>query len=153
MAPTVSGGLIVSWCGMRGIVTLVAALALPNGDGGSAFPYRDLIVFVAFCVVLGTLVLQGFTLRPLLLKLDLHDEDPVGREVAQARSAAYQAALASLEGDQSRLAKALRMELEEALLHANGSAGSSGTAAAGDILRLRTVNAARGAVLASARER
>src|SRR5262245_13767626 len=69
MPPTVKSGLIVSWCGMRGIVTLVAALALPNGDdGGAAFPQRDLIVFVAFCVVLGTLVIQGFTLRPLLLK-------------------------------------------------------------------------------------
>jgi len=52
MPPTVKGGLIISWCGMRGIVTLVAALALPNGDGGPVFPFRDLIVFVAFCVVL-----------------------------------------------------------------------------------------------------
>jgi monovalent cation/hydrogen antiporter len=65
MAPTVKGGLVVSWCGMRGIVTLVAALALPNGDVGPAFPFRDLIVFVAFSVVLGTLLLQGLTLRPV----------------------------------------------------------------------------------------
>jgi CPA1 family monovalent cation:H+ antiporter len=93
MAPTVKGGLVVAWCGMRGIVTLVAALALPNGDGGPAFPFRDLIVFVAFSVVLGTLLLQGLTLRPLLMKLDLRDDDPVGQEVARARVIAYRASI------------------------------------------------------------
>ena len=97
MAPTVKGGLIISWCGMRGIVTLVTALALPNGDSGPAFPYRDLIVFIAFSVVLGTLLLQGLTLRALLLKLDLRDDDPVEREVALASAAAYRAAIASLD--------------------------------------------------------
>ena len=83
MVPTVKGGLVVSWCGMRGIVTLVAALALPNGQG-AAFPFRDLIVFVAFCVVLGTLVIQGLTLRLLLLRLNLRDDDPVGGGHARA---------------------------------------------------------------------
>src|SRR4051812_27473343 len=63
--PDVRGALVISWCGMRGIVTLAAALALPEG-----FPGRDLIVF-ASCVVLGTLVLQGLTLRPLLSRLAL----------------------------------------------------------------------------------
>src|ERR1700693_6336529 len=43
MAPTVKGGIIISWCGMRGIVPLATALALPNGDDGASFPYRDLI--------------------------------------------------------------------------------------------------------------
>jgi CPA1 family monovalent cation:H+ antiporter len=151
MAPTVKGGLIISWCGMRGIVTLVAALALPNGDGGPVFPYRDLIVFVAFCVVLGTLLLQGLTLRPLLLKLDLRDDDPVGREVARARAAAYQVALASLDGHESRLAKALRVELEEMLVHVNGPASDPGPGASADSLRFRAVNAARQAVLAMRR--
>ena len=47
-----------------------------------AFPYRDLIVLTAFAVVLGTLVIQGLTLKPLLRALDLHDDDPVGREAA-----------------------------------------------------------------------
>jgi CPA1 family monovalent cation:H+ antiporter len=67
-------------------------------------------------------VLQGFTLRPPLLKPYLEDEDPMGGEVAQARSAAHQAALASLEGDQARLAEALRVELKGVLMRANGSA-------------------------------
>ncbi len=51
---------VVGWCGMRGIVTLAAALALPaDGSDGPAFPYRDLVLFTAFSVVLGTLVVQG----------------------------------------------------------------------------------------------
>ena len=61
---------------MRGIVTLAAALALPDGSGNlPAFPYRDLIVLTAFAVVLGTLVIQGFTLRLLLMMLGLDDDD------------------------------------------------------------------------------
>lgn len=147
MAPTVKGGLVVAWCGMRGIVTLVAALALPNGDGGPAFPFRDFIIFVAFSVVLGTLLLQGLTLRPLLMKLDLRDDDPVGQEVARARLVAYQAALASLQGEQSRLAEALRVELEDALVRANGQAAAADPDGSADGLRLRAVNSARSALL------
>jgi CPA1 family monovalent cation:H+ antiporter len=52
LRPTVGSGLVISWAGMRGIVSVAAALALP-----SAFPYRDLIVLTAFSVVLGTLVI------------------------------------------------------------------------------------------------
>ena len=94
LRPTIGSGLIISWSGMRGIVTLAAALALPSG-----FPYRDLIVFTAFAVVLGTLVIQGLTLKPLLRALDLHDGDPVGREVRAARERALQAGLASFADD------------------------------------------------------
>jgi CPA1 family monovalent cation:H+ antiporter len=148
MAPTVKGGLVVSWCGMRGIVTLVAALALPTGDVGPAFPFRDLIVFVAFSVVLGTLLLQGLTLRPLLTKLKLRDDDPVAQEVTRARLVAYRAALASLDGEQSPLAEALRVELEDALMQANGPAAMPNPAGSADSLRLRAVNSARSALLA-----
>jgi monovalent cation/hydrogen antiporter len=135
MAPTVEGGIIISWCGMRGIVTLVTALALPNGESGPAFPYRDLIVFVAFSVVLGTLLIQGLTLRPLLLKLNLRDGDPVGREVARARAVAYQAAIASLDGDHSPLAEAFRVELEAALSQSDGLGIPDGADVPGDRLR------------------
>jgi CPA1 family monovalent cation:H+ antiporter len=148
MAPSLKSGLVISWCGMRGIVTLVAALALPNGDGGPAFPDRDLIVFVAFCVVLGTLVIQGFTLRPLLTRFNLSDDDPVGREVVRARTAAYQAALVALDGDGSQLAEALRVELQAALLYVSNESEELGVGAPGDVLRLRSVHAARQAVLA-----
>jgi len=85
---------VVGWCGMRGIVTLAAALALPTGgaDGG-AFPYRDLILFTAFSVVLGTLVVQGMTLRPLMNVLELKDDGSVEREVRFARVETLRAAL------------------------------------------------------------
>ena len=87
---------VVGWCGMRGTVTLAAALALPTGDhGGDPFPYRDLILVAAFGVVLGTLVLQGLTLRPLLLHLGLEDDGSVEREVRLARVETLRAAVAA----------------------------------------------------------
>src|SRR5438477_281606 len=89
---------VVAWCGMRGTVTLAAALALPTGgDGRAPFPYRDLILVTAFGVVLGTLVVQGLTVRPLLLHLKLEDDGSVGREVRFARVEALRAALAAAE--------------------------------------------------------
>jgi CPA1 family monovalent cation:H+ antiporter len=88
---TSAGGLLIGWSGMRGIVSLAAALALPVD-----FPDRDLIVFAAFAVGLGTLVIQGLTLKPLLHVLRVHDDDPVGREVRTARARALQAALAAV---------------------------------------------------------
>lgn len=83
---------VVSWCGMRGTVTLAAALALP-----ADFPYRGLVVFTAFNVVLGTLVLQGLSLRPLLSWLGLADDGEVARELREARVAALRAGVRTLE--------------------------------------------------------
>jgi monovalent cation/hydrogen antiporter len=105
LRPTIGSGLIISWAGMRGIVSLAAALALPP-----AFPFRDLIVLTAFFVVLGTLVLQGLTLGPLLRRLNLQDDDPVGREVRAARERALQAGLATFEDAGSPVADAVRQE-------------------------------------------
>jgi Na+/H+ antiporter len=107
LRPTVGSGLVISWSGMRGIVTLAAALALP-----ADFPYRDLIVLAAFCVVLGTLVSQGLTLKPLLRTLDLQDGDPVGREVRVARERALMAGLASFEHHPSPIADVVRQEFK-----------------------------------------
>ena len=106
LRPTIGSGLIISWAGMRGIVSLAAAMALP-----SAFPYRDLIVLTAFVVVVGTLVIQGLTLKPLLRALNLHDDDPVGREQRAARERALRAGLASLARNQSPVANLVRKEL------------------------------------------
>jgi CPA1 family monovalent cation:H+ antiporter len=83
---------VVGWCGMRGTVTLAAALALPTN-----FPFRDLILTTAFGVTLGTLVLQGLTLRPLMLRLRLEDDGSVEREVRFARVDTLRAALAAAE--------------------------------------------------------
>lgn len=102
-APTLRGGVLVGWCGMRGLVTLVAAFALPVD-----FPGRDPIVLAAFAVVLGTLVLQGMTLKPLLRLLNLDPDTTVDREVAQARVAIMQAALDVLSGKTSTAAAAVR---------------------------------------------
>src|SRR3954471_5007604 len=90
LRPSISSGFVISWAGMRGIVSLAAAIALPP-----AFPYRDLIVLTAFAVVLGTLVIHGLTLKPLLRKLNLRDNDPVSREVSIARERALSAGLGS----------------------------------------------------------
>jgi CPA1 family monovalent cation:H+ antiporter len=99
----VGSGLLISWAGMRGIVTLAAALALPP-----AFPYRGLVVLTAFAVVLGTLVIHGLTLKPLLRWLELRDGDPISHEVDVARDRALQAALGSFARDHSPLAEAVR---------------------------------------------
>jgi len=106
-APTVRGGLLIGWCGMRGLVTLVAAFALP-----ADFPGRDPIVLAAFAVVLGTLVLQGMTLKPLLRILDFDLDRTVDIEVAQARVAIMQAALDVLSRKTSAAAAVVREQYE-----------------------------------------
>jgi len=109
--PTVGGGLLVSWAGMRGIVTLAAAFAIPETlANGQPFPYRDLILLCAFAVVLGTLVLQGLTMKALIRRLRLTDDDPVGREVRLGRTQAYQALLDEIDDDQTPAAKLLRQQ-------------------------------------------
>jgi CPA1 family monovalent cation:H+ antiporter len=106
LRPTVGSGLVIAWAGMRGIVSLAAALALPP-----SFPYRDLIVTTAFSVVLGTLIVQGLTLKPLLVWLALRDDDPVGRERSTARQRALQAGIDALGATASPVADAVRKEL------------------------------------------
>ncbi|GEP08503.1 sodium:proton antiporter [Methylobacterium gnaphalii] len=142
-------GFAVSWAGMRGLVTIAGALALPESGPNGGFPYRDLIVLTAFTVVLGTLVIQGLTLRPLLAWLKLEDTDPVGHEVGWGRAEAYGAAISSLEGDDSDIAKALRREfrlvVEEAEEHEEGLAPEKLPA---DDARRRAIQAARERVLA-----
>jgi Na+/H+ antiporter len=67
--PSYKAVILAGWCGMRGVVSLAAALALPlNVSNGSHFPFRNMILFITFCVILMTLVVQGLTL-PLLIKL------------------------------------------------------------------------------------
>jgi len=144
LRPTVGSGLIISWAGMRGIVTLAAALALP-----AMFPFRDLIVLTAFSVVLGTLGLQGLTLGPLLRVLDLRDDDPVGHEVSAARERALRAGLARFEHDRSPVAEAVRQEFIAHLGSRDGTSeeGEARRSAHSDIHR-QALHAARQAVLA-----
>jgi Na+/H+ antiporter len=141
LRPTMASGLVISWAGMRGIVSLAAAMAIPE-----TFPYRDLIVLTAFAVVLGTLAIQGLTLKPLLRALDLHDDDPVGREVNAARERALSAALASFDNDRSPVAELVRREFTARLAH-EGRDGNAAAAAHNEIHR-RALQAARQGVLA-----
>ncbi|NOJ48875.1 cation:proton antiporter [Bradyrhizobium archetypum] len=141
-APTFQGGIVVSWCGMRGIVTLAAAFALPEN-----FPYRDLMLLTAFTVVLGSLVIQGLTLRPLITALRLRDENPVTSEVARARAAAYRAALNEIDGDPSEAAELLRLEYRALLLGAGDDGGVSSSELPADPLRRRAIRAARQSIL------
>jgi Na+/H+ antiporter len=144
LRPTVGSGLIISWSGMRGIVSLAAAMALP-----SAFPYRDLIVLTAFGVVLGTLVIQGLTLKPLLRALDLHDDDPVGREVRAARERALRAGLDTFADAESPVSDAVRQEFTGHLTHSTAEADTDdATRFAHRELRRGALQAARQAVLA-----
>jgi Na+/H+ antiporter len=90
--------VVVGWMGMRGAVSLAAALALPlETDAGAAFPGRDLIIFLAFAVILGTLVFQGLTLPKLLRHLRLEDDRLEEKEDTKARIYAADAALVRLE--------------------------------------------------------
>ena len=84
--------VVLSWAGIRGAVSLAAALALPND-----FPHRGLIVFLTFSVIVSTLVLQGLTLPALIRGLRVSDDGRAEREDAKARIRAAEAALARLE--------------------------------------------------------
>ena len=97
-SPPWKGAVVLSWSGMRGAVSLAAALALPlTTDADAAFPNRDLIVFLTFGVILGTLVVQGLTLPGLIRWLDLEDDGLAEKEEAKARIRAAEAALARLD--------------------------------------------------------
>jgi hypothetical protein len=118
LRPTVGSGLVISWAGMRGIVTLAAALALP-----ADFPMRDLIVLTAFSVVLGTLLVHGLTLKWLLRKLDLQDGDPVRHEEHQARQRMLEAAFAQLPATDSPAVQLVRKTLKMRLGESHRSDG------------------------------
>jgi len=136
-APTFRGAVLVGWCGMRGLVTLVVAFALPAN-----FPGRDPIVLAAFAVVLGTLVLQGMSLKPLLRLLNFEPDTTIDREVAQARVAVMQAALDVLSRKTSAAAAVVREQYEAQRLIAE-SPGDAQAATEYDRLRLYAINRQR----------
>jgi monovalent cation/hydrogen antiporter len=82
--PGWKGPLILGWAGMRGVVSLAAALSIPMLlDSGEPFPYRNLILFITFIVILVTLVLQGLTLPWVVRKLNLDDKYSLIPELKQ----------------------------------------------------------------------
>ena len=89
---------IIGWTGMRGIVSLAAALALPlTTAAGAPFPFRAEIILITFSVIFATLVLQGLSLPPLIRALNLKEEGTLEREEMQAREHAATAALVRLD--------------------------------------------------------
>jgi Na+/H+ antiporter len=118
--------LVAGWAGMRGAVSLAAALAIPaTVDGGGAFPQRQLIVFTVFCVIVLGLLLQGLTLPWLIAATGLgRDPGDEAADEARARAAAAEAALARLDemeddpDDDERATAHLRELYEARLGHA-----------------------------------
>jgi Na+/H+ antiporter len=102
--PTVKGTFVVGWTGMRGVVTLAAAIGLPYQlADGRPFEQRDLIVFLAFCVILVTLVGQGLTLPMLIRALGMAGVDTeVAEEKKLARGTALAAAVAWLNEERAK---------------------------------------------------
>jgi len=89
---------LLGWAGLRGAVSMAAALALPlETDAGDQFPHRQLVIFLAFCVILATLVLQGLSLPGVIRLLRLEDDGIATKEETKARIHAAEAALARLE--------------------------------------------------------
>jgi Na+/H+ antiporter len=100
---------IVGWAGMRGVVSLAAALSLPLAlADGSPFPARNFIIFLTFSVILGTLVIQGLTLPPLIRWLRVAEDRTAEREERHARLALAEAAIGHLDG-----------KLDDGALHAH----------------------------------
>ena len=119
-APPKEELFIMSWCGMRGIVSLAAALALPlTLLDGTPFPERDLIIFLTFVVIAVTLVLQGLTLAPLIRRLQVGSDWSEQEEQQRARMALTHAALAAIaevvaqENISNELADRIRSEFAE----------------------------------------
>jgi CPA1 family monovalent cation:H+ antiporter len=97
-APREAEFFIMGWCGMRGIVSLAAALALPLAlADGTPFPYRDVIVFFTFVIIAATLVLQGLTLPALLRRLRVGIDWSLAEEQRNARDAMSKAAIAAID--------------------------------------------------------
>jgi CPA1 family monovalent cation:H+ antiporter len=119
---------IIGWTGMRGVVSLAAALALPlTIQNGDSFPGRDLILFLTFIVILATLVVQGLSLPPLIRWLGIKDDGLTEKEEREARLKANRAALARLnEIAEREPAKAdalqrLRAEYEDHIRQVEGT--------------------------------
>jgi CPA1 family monovalent cation:H+ antiporter len=109
--PTWRGMFIASWSGMRGIVTLAAALGIPEMAGSAPFPARNLILFLAYCVIVVTLVVQGLTLPYFVRRFDVLDDESRPHDLTVARTAAAEAVLAMLTSIEPTLSSPLQWEV------------------------------------------
>lgn len=89
---------LVSWTGMRGIVSLAAALSIPTAlADGKPFPFRFEIIFITFCVIFATLIVQGLTIRPIVLRFGLSRQSQRERLSTEIRIRALQKGVERLE--------------------------------------------------------
>jgi CPA1 family monovalent cation:H+ antiporter len=103
--PSWQAVLVGGWAGLRGAVTLAAALSIPLLlPDRSAFPYRDLVIFLAFGVIMFSLLVQGTTLGWLVCRLGLQEDGLYRKEERVARTAAVEAGLAALRARESAAA-------------------------------------------------
>jgi CPA1 family monovalent cation:H+ antiporter len=139
----------VAWAGLRGVVSLALALALPRD-----FPERDLLIFLTFVVILVTLVGQGLTLPLLLRRLGITDGDDASREDNAARQIALDAGLSRLEGLRDEWPSHLPLihNIEERLQHRSEHLPSEGQARDERNEELEEHRAILGAVLRAERE-
>ncbi len=145
-APDWRNVVVIAWCGMRGVISLAAAFALPFAlPNGQPFPGRNYILFFTFCVIFVTLVLQGLTL-PLLIKSFRIQSDPtIDDEEREARVQANKAALEFIEhgGNKfsenavSRLRDEYNERLDELRLCGDTPAERRGEVATRDYVRLQ----------------
>ncbi len=150
--PLPGEAFIVSWCGMRGVVSLAAALALPTQiDDGNLFPYRDLIIFLTFVVILVTLVVQGLTLGPIIRSVKLGSDHGARDEHDRARLAMCRAAIGVIDKMQAQgadpaLIERLRAEVSERMVAhsaATHQTDASGTFSVATGIRRAAVRAER----------
>lgn len=100
--PTLQMTTIVAWSGMRGVVSLAAALALPlTTNAGLPFPNRNLIIFLTFCVIFSTLVLQGLTLAPMISWFGIQADGSDHEKEIQARMLLASGAIEHIEENYS----------------------------------------------------
>jgi monovalent cation/hydrogen antiporter len=126
------------------LLTIATALALPQG-----FPERGKLLFAAFTVTLGTLLIQGLTLRPLVLALRVPDDESIDRELREARVATVEAALTALAEEPGQEAEALRAELHQEHQTARIAEGGDGLPIVrGTALRAKALAARRDRLLA-----
>ncbi|SFB46078.1 monovalent cation:H+ antiporter, CPA1 family [Rhizobium sp. NFR07] len=137
---TIKQATLAGWCGMRGLVTLATAFALP-----ADFPQRDMVVLAAFAVVLATLVAQGLTLVPLIRWLGLDRRDEGLRELTKIRAHIARAGFMKLEHEDGPEAELLRSNFK---LEKHGNLHAEGAAALSNYRRLalEAINAQREAL-------
>lgn len=121
-SPTWKGAMTTAWAGMRGVVSLAIAFSIPlTVHGGAPFPQRNIILFLTFTTVIGTLVVQGLSLPPIIRLLKFPGRDQQAETLAEANAQAQASRVAEkrlealLEDERNALPPPLADRLREVL--------------------------------------